>query len=331
MKALVTVLLLLSFISVLPAQDEGDAAKTERLEKRMRLADELEAQGDEDGAVQILGELAEADPDNVELQERVVGMLMRSERFPEAVPRLRKLLELKDGSAADYGALGRMMIEVREFEAAVSFLEEAAKRFPESADFPFLATFPLGNLERWADAITQFEKTIILAGKTKPDILNEGFYFRYAAAFERTGKFAEAETLLRKTLDLIKANDPTGENPEFTATVLNYLAYMWIERGENLDEAGAMATEAVNLSPDSGAIADTVGWYHFQKGEYPRALVELKRAERLIEEPDAVILDHLGQTLAKLKEKEFAAEYFREALKLDPENEAIKARLAELE
>jgi len=327
MKVLVSVLLLVSLIPVLPAQEEGDKAKSERLEKRMRLADELEAQGDDEGAVQILGEIFDADPKDTDLLERIVVMLMRNERFNDAVPRLRKLLELKGGNEAEHLALARMMIEVKEFDTAVEFIGKTAERFPESADLPFLLTFALGQLERWDEAITGFEKTIALAKETKPELLNEGFYFRYAAAHERLKNFEEAEKLFRKTLELIKTGDPDGENPEFKATALNYLAYMWIERGENLDEAGPMAMEALELSPDSGAIADTVGWYHFQKGNYPRALVELKKAERLIEEPDAVILDHLGQTLAKLDEKEFAAEYFRKALELDPKNEEVKARL----
>ena len=44
-----------------------------------------------------------------------------------------------------------------------------------------------------------------------------------------------------------------------------------------------------------------------------------------------MIYDHLGQTLAKLNEKDFAAEYFRKALELDPKNEDLKARLDEVE
>lgn len=330
MKYLLATLLLLGSSSLLPAEEEKAAPATAQLEKRMRLADELESQGDEDGALQILGELADADPDNVPLLERVVGLLMRNERFKEAVPRLRKLLELKDGTATDHVALARMMIQLDENEAAVEFLEDAATRFPESADFPLLLTFPLARLERWDEAIASFKKTIALAEKTKPDMLDESFYFRFAAAHERSENFTEAEKLFHKTLALIKANDPADENPEFKATVLNYLAYMWIERGEKLDESGTMAEEAARLSPDSGAIADTVGWYHFQKGNYPRALVSLKKAESLIGEPDPVIYDHLGQTLAKLNEKEFAAEYFRKALELDPKNNALKSRLEEL-
>ena len=67
MKALVIALLLLSLAPNLPAQEEGDKAKVERLEKRMRLADELEAQGDVDGAVQILGEIFDANPEDPDL------------------------------------------------------------------------------------------------------------------------------------------------------------------------------------------------------------------------------------------------------------------------
>jgi len=129
MKALVTVLLLLSLIAILPAPAEegGDKAKSERLEKRMRLADELEAQGDDEGAVQILGEVFDADPKDTDLLERIVVMLMRNERFSEAVPRLRQLLELKGGNnEAEHLALARMMIEVKEHESAVEFIREAA-------------------------------------------------------------------------------------------------------------------------------------------------------------------------------------------------------------
>ena len=325
---LILFLLLLSLSPALPAQEEKAGEKGARIEKRMRLANELESQGDSEGALKILKELSDADPENAGLLERVAILMIKTEQFKEAIPRLQKMLELKNGTANDYSALARMMIEVGESEAAITFLEDASKRFPESADFPFLLTYPLAKLDRWNDALAQFRKTVDLAKGESSDLLNEGFYFRYAAAHERAGDFAEAEKGFRKTLDLITVNDPNGENPEFTATVKNYLAYMWLERGENIDEAGTMAQEAAKLDPESGAIADTVGCYHMKKGNYPRALVELKKAERLIEKPDSVIFDHLGETLAKLNEKEFAAEYFRKALELDPKNEALKARLA---
>ena len=294
--------------------------------KRLKLADQLQEQGDEAGALEVLEGLLKKDGENADLIRRVVGLQLRNDRVEAAIPLLKKLLEIEKGKEPEYAAVARLMIESEQVEAANSFLEETAKKFPESAEFPYLLTFSLARAERWPDAIGQFEKTIALA-KDDAELLNETFYFRYASAHERAGQFDKAEPLFRKTLDLIEKSDSEADNPGFKATVLNYVAYMWIERGEKIDEAGKYALEASELDPESGAIADTVGWYHFQKGNYPRALVELKKAERLIEEPDSVILDHVGQTLAKLNEKEFAAEYFTKALELDPKNAEIKERL----
>lgn len=311
----------------LHAQDTPTGGDLEDVQaKRLKLADQLQEQGDEAGALEVLEGLLKKDGENAELIRRVVGLQLRNDRVEAAIPLLKKLLEIEKGKEPEYAAVARLMIESEQVEAANSFLEETAKKFPESAEFPYLLTFSLARAERWPDAIGQFEKTIALA-KDDTELLNETFYFRYASARERAGQFDEAETLFRKTLDLIEKSDSGSESPEFKATVLNYVAYMWIERGEKLDEAGEFALEASELDPGSGAIADTVGWFHFQKGNYPRALVELKKAERLIEDPDPVILDHLGQTLAKLNEKEFAAEYFTKALELDPKNAEIKERL----
>lgn len=294
--------------------------------KRLKLADQLEEQGDEAGAMEVLEGLLKKDGNNAELIRRIVALQLRNDRVVAAIPLLKKLLVIEKGREPEYAAVGRLMIEAEQYESANAFLDETARKFPESAEFPYLLTFSLSRSERWKDAIGQFEKTIDLA-KDDAELLNENFYFRYASTRERAGQIEEAVPLFRKSLELIEMNEGAVENFAFKATVLNYLAYMWIERGENLGEAEKFALEAAELDPASGAIADTVGWLHFQKGNYPRALVELKKAERLIEEPDAVILDHLGQTLAKLNEKEFAAEYFTQALKLDPENAEIKERL----
>jgi tetratricopeptide (TPR) repeat protein len=178
--------------------------------------------------------------------------------------------------------------------------------------------------------VAQFEKTLAMA-KDDPNLINESFHFRYGAALEQSGNHDKGVAQLRKALSLLRAAPQEETDPEFTATVLNYLAYLWTDRDENLEEAGEMAREAITLSPDNGAIADTLGWWHFRKGDYPRALADLKKAERLVEEPDPVILDHIGQTLMKLNEKEIAADYFRKALELEPENAEMKKRLGEAE
>jgi len=321
----IAILLPLLFLPVLLSAQEPEAGnKTDRGGADLRKKIESEE-------IESLKKELELDQERLELHERIAGAYLAADRFEEAIPHLRRALSLKKGSAEEYGALARLMIEQGEEEPALGVLDEAVERFPESADFPFLKTFPLAGLERWEDAVAAFRRTAELAEATSPEMLNVFFWYRYGAAHERIGNYDEAERFLRRSLALLMEVDATDEVADFFATVLNYLAYMWIERGVNLEEAGAMARDAAEINPESGPIADTVGWYYFQTGNYPRALVELKRAERLVEEADATIYDHIGQTLAKLGEKSFAAEYYRKALKLDPQNEELKSRLDEME
>lgn len=297
---------------------------------RLRLSLIHEREGDSREAMALLEESLLLERKNPEVRRMLGGLLLRQERAADAIPHLREALQLDGGSERDYGALGRLMIESEQLDEAVSLLREAGERFPESPEIPFLLTFPLVSLERWDEALDQFERVRVLARAHRPEMLDSRLYFRHGAALERAGRIDDAVAELRRAAGELEEVEAGDEESEFAATALNYLAYVWIERGENLEEAAPLALRAQQLSPESGAIADTVGWLNFQKGDYARALSELKKAERLVEEPDPVIFDHLGQTLAKLNEKELAADYFRRSLELDSENEEVKGRLEAL-
>ena len=88
-----------------------------------------------------------------------------------------------------------------------------------------------------------------------------------------------------------------------------------------------LAAIAGELSPESGAIADSLGWFYFKKGWFEKARDELLRAETLIEEQDAVIFDHIGQAFYQTGETERAIEYLEKAVALDPEKAEYSDRL----
>ena len=303
------------------------AVQPDRLDLRAKLAQVYGAKGDQEKVIQTLKKIVEIDPQNADVHKQIAGIFLREQRFKEAIPHLQSALSITKGSTAEYGALGRMMIENREFEVAVEFLKDAAYLFPESADFPFLLTFCLSGLERWEESVKQFEKTSELAGDDQAHLLNEQFYFRYAAALERSGNLPKAEELFRKSIELLSKNDPDAEDKDFTATVYNYLGYMWIENDMKIDEAGELIKTAAELSPESGAIADSLGWYYFKKGQFEKSRDELLRAESLIEEEDAVIFDHIAQAFYQLGESEKAIEYLEKAVALEPEKPEYSERL----
>ena len=296
-------------------------AHPDRLDVREKLARVYGAREQTDMVVATLEEILEIDPDSERTHRQLAQIHIGREDYASAIPHLRKALNIADGGANEYGALARMMIQEEEHEAAVEFLAEAAHRFPEVPDFPFLSTFSLSRLERWEESIAAFEKTMEIAGDENAEMLNESFYFRFAASHERAGNLDEAEKLFRKTIEMLSRLDPESQDEDFTATVYNYLGYMWIENDLNIDEAGELIKTAAELSPESGAIADSLGWWHFKKGRHEEAKKELLRAEQLVENPDAVIYDHIARAFYQLGDSEPALEYMDKALELDPENE----------
>jgi len=81
------------------------------------------------------------------------------------------------------------------------------------------------------------------------------------------------------------------------------------------------------MKPDAGHIVDSLGWVHYQRGEYEQAVTQLERAVELLEVPDAVIYDHLGDAYARLNRIDKAREAWQKALETDPETTGVAEKL----
>ncbi|MDP9122419.1 MAG: tetratricopeptide repeat protein, partial [Acidobacteriota bacterium] len=149
-------------------------------------------------------------------------------------------------------------------------------------------------------------------------------HFLLAAAYERTGKRQQSVTEFRRLLAL---------DPAFHAA-LNYLGYMFAERGENLDEARTLVEQAVALDPDNGAYVDSLGWVYFRQGRLEQARATLERATHL-ETEDATVHEHLGDVYGAMGQVDHATQAYRRAIELgtsDPAKaELVRHKLDQLE
>jgi tetratricopeptide (TPR) repeat protein len=137
--------------------------------------------------------------------------------------------------------------------------------------------------------------------------LTQEYWFDVAAASERTGNHARAEEIFLRIID---------EHPDHHSS-LNYIAYMWAEKGEHLDRAYEFVQRALREDPENASYIDTLGWIYFQQGEFEKAYRELVRASELMPE-EPVIAEHLGDVLMKLGRPVEARGYYRITLALDP-------------
>lgn len=152
---------------------------------------------------------------------------------------------------------------------------------------------------------------------------NTALRFALAASLERSGSFDEAVAEFRQVIAAEAENAPA----------LNYLGYMFADRGVNLEEARQLIEKAVRLDPTSGAYQDSLGWVQFRLGELGLAEKHLTTAIRL-EPNDATVAEHLGDLYRALGHLERAAAAYRRALEAGPEEagqqERITGKLTEI-
>lgn len=238
---------------------------------------------------------------------RLAGMLTGAERYRSALAVLDGIG--KKDSSYDLARLQAAYVHQRAGETAqaVSILRDLLAVRPEHVR----AWSSLGDIyrseERWPEAIEAYGRAINLHTAAS-DVSKAFLYFMRGVAYERAGDFDRAEADLKASLAL----EPNS------ATVLNYLGYSWIDRGEHLEEATAMIEQAVSLSPDDGFIIDSLGWAYYLRGDYPQAVLYLERAVAL-EPNDPTLNDHLGDAYWKVGRRTEARFQWSHALAAGPD------------
>jgi len=109
---------------------------------------------------------------------------------------------------------------------------------------------------------------------------------------------------------------------------LNALGYALIQRPEGLEEGYRLLWRGFNYGQQDYAVVDSLGWAYYLYGHYDEALALIERAVALnVGDPNAEILDHLGDVYWRLNRRDDAREQWRQALAADPD--AIRRRQLE--
>jgi Tfp pilus assembly protein PilF len=119
-----------------------------------------------------------------------------------------------------------------------------------------------------------------------------------------------------------------SEQPE-NAAVLNALGYTLADQTERYEEAEVLIRQAYILQPDEASIVDSMGWIAYRLGHLAESEKFLRRAWNLDKNPE--IAAHLGEVLWVSGQQEAARVIWRDGMKVDSENPALKETLQRLE
>jgi len=109
-----------------------------------------------------------------------------------------------------------------------------------------------------------------------------------------------------------------------SADVLNYLAYGWIEKNQNINESLKMLKKANELDPESYYILDSLAWAYYKTNNLYLA-AELMEEVIEMAPGEAISLDHLGDIYFALDRKREASFFWKQARDLaEPEDKIIE-------
>ena len=207
----------------------------------------------------------------------------------------------------------KMITEKKNKEEALKYIEKNFRNIknPSTKVLFDLATI-YKNSKKYDKAIELYTSVMSIIEK---DSLNYAdLLYRRGGSFERIGKYEKSDKDLLKALKIIPNN----------SYVLNYLAYSWLERDQNINKAISMLEKAYKENENDPYIIDSVGWGYFLVGKYNDAEKYMRRALELMPN-DPIVNDHYGDILWKLNRKIQAQYFWNSVLKMeDAEKEMIE-------
>ena len=306
---------------------EKIVAQSDSLQARKILYRLYEADDEKDKSLAVLEKIVKAAPEDVEQRRLLVQAYEAREQWARAVPHLEAAIQIGGGDPAEYQALGQLLLQANLYEKLIQLCERTTKLYPDNPIFHIHAAFAQRSLQRWGSAIQSMERAAALAETGQAELVNYRFYFQFGLTLERGGRHDDAAKMFEKAITLTPK-----DQLEDAANTMNYLGYMWLELGRHLDKAGELILKANELQPDKAAYIDSLGWWHFKKGDYAHALIELERALALLTNPepdDAEIIEHIAQTHLKLGDKAKAREFFTRARDMQPSDIKLLKRITE--
>ena len=283
---------------------------------RDKLADIYLRTDRKDKAAEQLEALSRDNPSNEQAYYFLGNIAYQEKRLTDAVDYFERALMLKPEFEPVYYRLAELKLALNKPQEALELMAKARSRFRQSFLLEFLTAAAHASAKDYAEAVKHYTEAEVIAKANEPASLTHLFYYRFGSALERRGDYAEAEKYFRQCLDLA---------PNF-AEAMNYLGYMWAERGKNLDEAKKLIEKAVALEPDNAAYLDSLGWVLFKQHQPQEALDWLQKAVQQADQPDPTLYDHLGDIYAELKAFDKAREAWRKSVQLEP-NDQVKKKL----
>lgn len=240
----------------------------------------------------------------------------------DAAEQFSYMLDVNPDNKDTWVTLAQIHYNLNDYTSAKNTCINALKYFPEDYTiFSLIANMALFK-EEYDDCDTYLKKALSVTDTTNVIQLSDVYGVMADLAY-RKGNFELMETYYDKAINL-NSNNSMFYN--------NYAYYLACEN-KSLDKAlkyinYALSLEIETEGENSATTLDTYAWVLFKNRDYEKALEAIDAVLDIEKEkPSAEILHHAGDIYFMSGMPDDALEFWKEALKLTPEDELLQRKV----
>lgn len=235
----------------------------------------------------------------------------------KALPFYYQSLELQQDVFTVWQQVFFINSDLGEYDTLVKYTDKAKEYFPNQALVYFFNGLGHHQLDQFEDAEKAYQRALKMSGDNQE--LKAQLYSNLGDVYNDLKSYAESDEHFDKALDI---------NPE-NAYVLNNYSYYLSLRGDSLEKAASMSLLSNELEPGNSSFLDTYAWVLYKSGKYKEAEEWQMKAIEASENPSATLLEHLGDILYKLGQKDKALLKWKEAAEMSGGSDKLVKKIAD--
>lgn len=243
-------------------------------------------------------------------------ILFQDNQLEKAKNAYKDALKLNNQVYQIWEQLLNIQTNQRDYAAVITDGEEALSLFPNQAPLYFYTAIAYAQTNKHEKALSHLKNAASLEVDNK--VFLSQIYSAMGDSYNKLKKFKESDQSYEKALELYPDN----------TYVLNNYAYYLSLRKENLDRAASMSKRSNEVEPGNASFEDTYAWVLFKQKKYKEAKIWIEKAIKSNKE-NSTQLEHYGDILFNLGEKERALEQWKLAKEKGEKSEILEKKIYE--
>ncbi len=277
-----------------------------------------QSQQETESANALFETLLEQHPEETELKLMYGTLLGMQGKRDEAKFQFQLVTEMEPENIGAWQQLLNLSLQQQDLPEVIRICKRCMELFPDAPEFYFYLGIAYYQQEEYEEALNAYREGInIIPAENKP--LKSDFY----------GQIGDIYYQMKQMDKAYEAYDEALKYNDKNIVVLNNYAYFLSLAKTDLKKAERMSAQTIKIEPDNATYLDTYAWIFFMQGNYTLAKFYIESALEKDKTNSSELVDHYGDILYMLGDKEKAVAQWKKAKEMGKESEILDRKIEE--